>query len=1123
MNYININDLDVIGEVKLIFEANLDMSKGKSNKSYSIKLPDTSRNNNALQGMFSSYIGRKVSYPAIYTVQGVTLTGILLITDIERHLASGVFISGNGVVWQAMKDDKLSDIDLSEYDIKLNKTNVLASESGYPMVVFDLVDRGQFKGGTSEIDIADRYPAINIKQLLIKLFNAYGFYLDVEDNTGYFNQLYLLFTRSDEIRNDAEWLQDSVFEAEAAPPTEYTDSGPSTKPVFEIYKKLQFPNEITDNGGNYDHATHEYTVPQTGTYSFIYDYYLYIERPNIATVSGLSCSIRLSVNGVVTAVQSIDVTNLTGYDTFVIRQGTYNSRPTEYDSGDVISMYIYFSGTISTGSSWTVRVTQYKDTSGFLNKFYVIPSRWYGAGSTIEINNILPKLTVSNFIKDVLVLLNAEVYFNENENATRLVVGRMQREPVAEVECYNYSEVLEEKTNTVISFATDKARPQPDKLIKLLGAKEIATIDVNYSRTLIAPCYRLFSETQTKIPILWQAGDPLDFEQAKIPPEQKTTANLRILRKATAVSGSYYLSYGGILPSNKELQTSVLQFVEADIRSLHIYDSTIERKLIQCNAKLDVSKLYDNTYFENDITLKDRRSGNILLIGRLKKAEQLRGNNYKLTIYTTAQEQIDATVTEWTTPAEVVNTTSQSGTGSSGGTSAYVPPTDMWQRSVAGQISALDEKESIADADNFVIDDSADDNKKKRITWTRVKSILKTYFDTLYNNFSISKATGAEINTGTDDAKYVTSLSIRNSNIFSAEKSGQFSSLTEKTSMLPNDAFVVENAAGGAKRLLKWSQIKATNDNLYYGSISRQFYVATAEKTSLAANDRLIMEDSADSYAKKSFKWSTVRTTLDAIYYGAFAGQFAATTEKTSVAANDIFVIEDSASSNAKKSLKYSTIKTALDLLYGFWASVTNGIKTTLKVGIGADATSSYQLYVQGGAIQGAHFTSTAATAISADSVSSTDPTALFTSSAASALTARFSGASTNTEVEVLSIERTTSGTAANGIGGLLRFGLENASGTVIYPVYIGARLADATTGAGELTLYCNSALRAKINAENDFEVSSGGSAIVQSGDAYYLGAKSTDGSWRIIMSGNDLVFQRRESGSWVTKQTISA
>jgi len=39
---------------------------------------------------------------------------------------------------------------------------------------------------------------------------------------------------------------------------------------------------------------------------------------------------------------------------------------------------------------------------------------------------------------------------------------------------------------------------------------------------------------------------------------------------------------------------------------------------------------------------------------------------------------------------------------------------------------------------------------------------------------------------------------------------------------------------------------------------------------------------------------------------------------------------------------------------------------------------------------------------------------------------------------------------------------------------------------------------------------------------AFYFGDKDTDGSWRIVRSGDDLDFQRRVSGSWVSKSTIT-
>jgi len=43
-----------------------------------------------------------------------------------------------------------------------------------------------------------------------------------------------------------------------------------------------------------------------------------------------------------------------------------------------------------------------------------------------------------------------------------------------------------------------------------------------------------------------------------------------------------------------------------------------------------------------------------------------------------------------------------------------------------------------------------------------------------------------------------------------------------------------------------------------------------------------------------------------------------------------------------------------------------------------------------------------------------------------------------------------------------------------------------------------------------------------EAADFHYFGDPTTDGTWRFGRSGNDWVFQRRESSSWVTKQTIT-
>ncbi|MHB8191825.1 MAG: hypothetical protein ACYDGL_00930 [Bellilinea sp.] len=51
---------------------------------------------------------------------------------------------------------------------------------------------------------------------------------------------------------------------------------------------------------------------------------------------------------------------------------------------------------------------------------------------------------------------------------------------------------------------------------------------------------------------------------------------------------------------------------------------------------------------------------------------------------------------------------------------------------VAGEIAAITEKTTPADADVFLQEDSAASNTKKRISWANIKATLKSYFDTLY-------------------------------------------------------------------------------------------------------------------------------------------------------------------------------------------------------------------------------------------------------------------------------------------------------------------------------------------------------------------------------------------------------
>lgn len=91
------------------------------------------------------------------------------------------------------------------------------------------------------------------------------------------------------------------------------------------------------------------------------------------------------------------------------------------------------------------------------------------------------------------------------------------------------------------------------------------------------------------------------------------------------------------------------------------------------------------------------------------------------------------------------------------------------------------------------------------------------------------------------------------------------------------------------------------------------------------------------------------------------------------------------------------------------------------------------------------------------------------------------------------------------------------------YTTTAGIGAGDAfieTVSSGSLVLTSSNKVKFLTNGTERGSVNVDG---IRSEAAFYLGDPAVDGTWRIIKSGNNLAFERRESATWVAKETMLA
>lgn len=148
---------------------------------------------------------------------------------------------------------------------------------------------------------------------------------------------------------------------------------------------------------------------------------------------------------------------------------------------------------------------------------------------------------------------------------------------------------------------------------------------------------------------------------------------------------------------------------------------------------------------------------------------------------------------------------------------------------LGGVIAGLTEKTTPVNNDKFVISDSADTNHEKRLSWSNIKATLKTYFDTLYNNYVHPANHPASIITQdslnrfvTDDEKVTWSGKANSSHTHTiGNVSGLQTALDGKLSSVPNDNTQLASLGVGTAPSGTAGEIRATNNITAYYSDAR--------------------------------------------------------------------------------------------------------------------------------------------------------------------------------------------------------------------------------------------------------------------------------------------------------------
>lgn len=361
---------------------------------------------------------------------------------------TAAILGDNGDWQQKIKYLKLSDLDYSAQNHDYTEANITASETvaAGRDYVYPLIQYGAFTGtvpNVGHVAVEDRYPAMNIKSMLTKVFNNQGY--KVVSNfvdSDFFGKLYMPFTK-DKLEHDDSWRLARLFRAGLNSNLEWTEKFKNNTYTL-VTKNITLDNDSTgvnfDNSNVYSPVSPNYywTVDKPGMYrvnagaSFSAVLTADEASTKFTTDSFLNFKFEILVNGAVKKSYLFTEYELPETLTSVNFHLCSKALSTDYiklEAGDIVKFRVNFigqmsyavvSGVIVKLVNTSVKLTINANPRTFLSNEVLTD---VFEGTPIVLNNTLPEDNQLEFIQGLKDLFNL-YFYTDTESRTVYIEPR---------------------------------------------------------------------------------------------------------------------------------------------------------------------------------------------------------------------------------------------------------------------------------------------------------------------------------------------------------------------------------------------------------------------------------------------------------------------------------------------------------------------------------------------------------------------------------------------------------------------------------------------------------------------------------------------------------------------------